>query len=87
MDREILGSIEVRRVCSLKFIIMSKHLLIMSVSDKVLAELTPSVLVFPTLSEAFPQMRGKSKVTGHSLLHNVPGPSWKSEGKSISRID
>lgn len=51
-----------------KFIQMSKRLLIVSVSDKVLTKLISSVLVFPALPEAFPQPKGKSKVTSHSLV-------------------
>lgn len=57
----------------------------MTLSDKVLTNVIS--IAFQTLSEAFPQIKEKSKVTSHYLLHKVPGTFWKSEGKSISRTD
>lgn len=54
-------------------------------NNKVLTNVIP--IAFQTLSEAFPQIKEKSKVTSHYLLHKVPGTFWKLERKSISKTD
>lgn len=52
----------------------------MSFSDKVLTKVISTAF---EISEAFPQIKEKSKVTSHYLLHEVPGTFGKSEGKKI----
>lgn len=45
----------------------------MGFSDKVLTEVL-STCLSDIIRKAFPRIKGKSKVTSHYLLHNVPGP-------------
>lgn len=52
----------------------------MSFGDTVLTKVI-STCLSDIIRKPFPQIKGKSKVTSHYLLHNIPGPFWKRGGE------